>query len=110
MRNEIDRLKEKYLNKYHFVPEFTASFHSGEVVLGEIGDVKSQIVFHGEPLYTTALVEKCCTQLNKQILATADIVNMASLPVIYSAERVDQHDSSRALELFTIREVDLERL
>jgi adenylate cyclase len=110
IKNEVDQLKEKYLSEYNFVPEFTSSFHCGEVVLGEIGDVKSQIVFHGEPLYTTALVEKQCTSINKQVLATSILINLTSLPLIYSAKRVGQLKEDNTLDLYTIVEIALKAL
>jgi adenylate cyclase len=110
IKNEIEQLKEKYLSEYNFVPEFTSSFHCGEVVLGEIGDVKSQIVFHGEPLYTTALVEKQCTSINKQVLATSILINLTSLPPIYSAKRVGRLKKDSTLDLYTIFEIALKAL
>ncbi|MBK7871554.1 MAG: hypothetical protein IPJ74_13215 [Saprospiraceae bacterium] len=40
------------------MPRFSASFHSGRVITGEIGDIKSQIVYHGELLYQLSVIEK----------------------------------------------------
>ena len=110
IKDEIDRLKERYLDKYNLVPDFTASFHIGKVIRGEIGDVKSQIVFHGEPLYTTAQVEKQCGKLKKDILVTADLIKRISLPLIYGSKQVGRLKSDSDLELYTINEVELEAL
>ena len=110
VKNEIDRLKEKYLDKYNLVPGFSASFHVGKVIRGEIGDVKSQIVFHGGPLYTTALVEKQCGKLKKDILVTADLIKRISLPVIYEMKQVGRLELDRQLDLYTIIESELEAM
>ena len=107
IKNEINLLREKYLNQYRLVPEFTASFHCGEVVRGEIGDVKSQIVFHGEPLYIGAQVEKQCSQLGESLLVTSDLMNASPCPSIYSSIKVGQLEAGNNPELFTITEIDL---
>ena len=65
-------LREKYLTKYGFRPTFSAGYHCGKVIVGEIGDLKSQITFLGHVLYTTASVEKHCRKLEKEILVPKD--------------------------------------
>ena len=106
IKDEIGRFDEKYQSKYNLVPKFTTSFHCGKVIRGEIGDVKSQIVFHGEPLYTGAMVEKQCGLLEKEILATSDLINATSLPKLYSVEQVGQLKASHELALYTIAKID----
>ena len=60
------RLKrEKYLNLYDLVPGFTAGFNYGEVIVGEIGEVKSQISFFGDVMYETTEIEKNCKKYKK---------------------------------------------
>ena len=57
-KDEINGQKEKYFDKYGFVPGFRAAFHCGRVIRGEIGDVKSQLVFLGEVMYIVAPIGK----------------------------------------------------
>ena len=110
VKGKIDGLKEKYLRNYNFVPDFTASLHCGKVIRGEIGEIKSQIVFHGQPLYITAEVEKQCRVLQKSILVTADLIQRISLPVIYEMKQVGQLKLDREMDLYTINEVSLESI
>ena len=104
IKNIVERMKEKYLNNYGLVPNFTASFHVGKVIRGEIGDVKSQIVIHGETLYVTALVEKQCGTLKEDILITSDLQREISLPVIYESQKVGSLNFDREIDLYSIRE------
>lgn len=108
IKDEIEQLKEKYLGKYGLIPRFTSSFHSGKVIRGEIGDVKSQIIFSGETLYITSLIEKNCGKLGKNILLSNDVMQRISLPVIYQMKQagklpLDNHE----LDLYSIEEVEL---
>lgn len=108
IKDEIERLKEKYLEKYGFVPRFTSSFHGGKVIRGEIGDVKSQIVFSGEILYVTSLIEKKCGELGQPILLSADVMQRIPLPVIYQMKLAGQLPlDGRTLDLYTIEELEL---
>ena len=76
-------LREKHLTKYGFRPTFSAGYHCGKVIVGEIGDLKSQITFLGHVLYTTASVEKHCRKLEKEILVSETLMKLISLPEIY---------------------------
>jgi len=108
IKDEMEKLKEKYLEKYGFVPRFTSSFHCGPVIRGEIGEVKSQIVFSGEILYVTSLIEKKCRELGQPILLSADLMQRIPLPVIYQMKSCGKLPlDDRALDLYTIEELEL---
>jgi adenylate cyclase len=79
------------------------------VVRGEIGDVKSQIVFSGEILYITSIIEKKCGELGQDILLSADIMQRISLPVIYQMKQAGKLQlDGQILDLYTIEELELE--
>ena len=106
IKNEIDSLKEKYLASYGHIPGFRAAFHCGEVVSGEIGEVKSQIVLHGDTMYTTAQIEKQCGQTGNDILVSSVLMDKLSLPVIYKSAHVGSLPGQE-IELYTIMEEEL---
>ncbi len=110
---EIENQQEKYLSKYGKLPEFRASIHVGDVICGEVGSAKSQIVFHGEALYETALIEKECSKLDVNILISEDLVELVSLPVIYELHEVSNIQvttKSAPKKLFIVREAILASL
>src|SRR4029450_14007858 len=45
---------ERYRQRYGVVPEFRASLHYGEIVAGEIGDVRRDIAYRGDTLNVAA--------------------------------------------------------
>ena len=107
---EVRRQSEKYLEKYGLIPTFSAGFHSGRVIRGEIGDVKSQIVFLGDVMYTAARAEKQCSALGVPILITSALMEQLTLPEIYEKEQVgilEAMDRQKAQELYTLQEIDI---
>ena len=103
-RNELKRQREKYLNRYRIIPSFKAVFHCGSVVVGEIGDVKSQFVFHGDVLYVTELIEKQCNKLKKPLLVSSILIEKVSMPKLYRIYHcgVLEYDANQHIELFSI--------
>ncbi len=62
-----------YQDSFGHLPDFRACCHMGELVVGQIGDVKSQIVFHGEALYVCEMIEKKCKELDKDFLVSENV-------------------------------------
>ncbi|MDN5210430.1 adenylate/guanylate cyclase domain-containing protein [Fulvivirgaceae bacterium BMA12] len=88
VRSTINDLKDKYQQKYGFLPAFRAAIHCGQVIRGEIGDIKSQIVFHGEPLYVTGQIEKLCGKLGQDLLVSDPLKNKIQLPTLYTFRKI----------------------
>lgn len=113
VKNETENQREKYLQKYHQVPKFTASIHIGKVIRGEVGNVKSQIVFHGEALYETSFIEKECKKLGLDILISEPLMKRIRLPVIYKKLPVGGIPivgKDQRIKLFTVEEALLQPL
>lgn len=98
---------EKYLNKYGVVPKIKASLHTGSVVRAEIGEVKTQIVFHGDTMNTTARILSKCNQLKTELLASEQLIRMIGLPRIYekvSVGDIDLRGKQEPLKLYEIKD------
>jgi adenylate cyclase len=77
---EVIRGKAKaYRDRYGFVPGFKAAVHGGQVVTTEVGEIKSEIVFHGDVLNTTARLESLCGQLGHDLLISDELCERLSL-------------------------------
>jgi adenylate cyclase len=70
MQAVIDGRRAYYLKQYGVVPEFKAGAHIGRVVATEVGSIKSEIVFHGDVINTTARVQSSCAQFGANLLIT----------------------------------------
>lgn len=74
IKSEIERLSEKYKENFGIVPEFKAGIHCGNVVTGEIGDSKKEIVFHGDVLNTAARILAQCNVIGRKLLVSEDVL------------------------------------
>lgn len=74
-RKRIQKLSHKYREKYGFVPEFRASLHCGNVVVGEVGDTKKEIVFHGDVINTGSRILDQCKPLQYDFLVSKDVLD-----------------------------------
>ena len=90
IQETINGNKEKYLENYGFIPHIQAGLHTGSVVRAEIGEVKTQIVFHGDTMNTTSRILGKCGELKTGLLASDQIVRMIGLPRIYSKRSVGE--------------------
>ena len=105
IKETISAKKEKYLDKYGFVPQVVASLHTGSVVRAEIGEVKTQIVFHGDTMNTTARILEKCKELNMGLMASNQLIHMIGMPRIYSkksAGEISLKGKQEAIHLFEI--------
>jgi len=64
-----------YVEKYGFVPEFKAGAHIGPVVATEVGEVKSEVVFHGDTLNTAARIQGLCGEEGHGFLVSGELAN-----------------------------------
>lgn len=110
IKNKIKRVRERYIRSYNFVPRFSTSFHYGKVVVGEIGEVKSQIVYHGEALYQTTAIEKKFAELElkEAILISETLIKILPVPALYKIVKVTEIDNFEKgmLDVYTLEEME----
>ncbi len=107
IQNKLYSLKDVYLKKYGVYPEFKAGLHCGMVITGEMGDIKKDIVYHGDTVNTAARIQAECNKYNKKVLASKDLVDKLDLLGKYTAESMGNirlRGKEKELELFSIEE------
>jgi class 3 adenylate cyclase len=77
---------EKYRQRFGVVPEFRASLHYGEIVAGEIGDVRREIAYVGDTLNVAARLLEAAKSLGRDVLVSADLLARSTLPAGVVAE------------------------
>ena len=80
MRETIQKLSERYREKYGLVPEFKAGLHCGPVTIGEIGVIKKDIVFSGDVMNTTSRIQSVCNKFRVNILLSKYLLDRLNLP------------------------------
>ncbi len=70
------------------MPVFRASIHYGEIVAGEIGDVRREIAYVGDTLNSAARLLDAAKELSHDVLASEDLLDQAALPDGIKAEKL----------------------
>jgi len=103
----VARTSDRYEKKYGFIPEFRAGFHYGPVVTGYIGDVKRDVVFHGDTVLTASRIRTECSTVNKNLLLSGDLLNNINISKSLTPERIGRirlKGNEKEIELYTIAE------
>ena len=74
LKDVIQHHAQDYLKEFGVVPEFKAGAHLGSVVATQVGQIKSEIVFHGDVLNTTARTQGLCNELGSEFLVSSSLV------------------------------------
>jgi adenylate cyclase len=112
IRRTIERRSADYRMKYGVVPEFKAGCHFGPVTTGEIGDLKKEIVFHGDTVNTASRIRSECSLVGRDLLVSSDLLRKFSTGGEFVAERMGSirlRGKETDVELFSIRPNGRER-
>ena len=78
--------RSRYSERFGMAPEFRAALHFGEIVAGEIGDVRREIAYVGDTLNVTARLLDAAKSLSRDVLVSADLLARSALPAGVVAE------------------------
>jgi adenylate cyclase len=104
---KIEKVKDKYIARFGTYPRFKVAVHCGQVIAAQIGDIKSEIVFHGDVVNTTSRIERLCSDLGERLLISKTLLEQ--LPALFaehfiSVGNVKPRGKQRLVELFGFRE------
>ncbi len=72
----LQKKKAYYTGKYGVLPEFKAGVNCGKVMVAEVGEIKSEIAYHGDVLNTAARIQGLCNQHGKKLLVSENLKNL----------------------------------
>jgi adenylate cyclase len=101
--------REWYLKKYGYEPIFKAGYHVGKVIMGEIGDYKRDIVFHGDTVNTASRIQVECNRFNRRLLLSDILLKQLDLKDEYVAEYITKirlRGKENDLDLYSLDPVD----
>ena len=67
-RERLQNKKPYFLKTYDAVPFFRASVHEGSVIMSTVGEIKTEIVYHGDVLNTAARIQSICKNYHSDLL------------------------------------------
>ncbi len=85
VKKRIESLQENYIKNFGLIPGFRAGIHFGEVVIGEVGDSRKEIVFHGDVMNTASRIQGQAKLMNKQLLISEDALQLLELDTTFKS-------------------------
>jgi class 3 adenylate cyclase len=80
VRDHIAANTELYRRRFGVVPDFRAALHCGEIVTGEIGDLRREIAYIGDTLNVAARLLEATKALGHDVLVSAELLKQIKLP------------------------------
>jgi len=69
-----------YREHFGAVPSFRAALHYGEIVAGEIGDLRREVAYVGDTLNVAARLLDAAKTAGRDVLVSADLLQRAKMP------------------------------
>ncbi|XOV94998.1 MAG: hypothetical protein ACFHWX_09865 [Bacteroidota bacterium] len=107
---KLETRKEYYYERYGMIPDTFASIHNGKLVRSEIGKIKTQIVFHGDAMNTTARLLSKCKELGKQLIVSKELMSKIDLPLLYYSEDLGYFNLKGKLDKIGILSIEEKNL
>lgn len=73
-QNSIIKKKDNYLEQYGEFPQFKAGIHLGEVIVTEVGGLKSEIAYHGDTMNTASRLCSSAKNCSSDLLISAELL------------------------------------
>jgi adenylate cyclase len=106
IEDALGQRRDVYVARYRAAPKFRAALHAGSLVVGEMGDVKREIVLLGDTMNTAARIENVCrTSGHDYIASRPALPEDNALPPGVRAESlgpVELRGKEQVVELFAL--------
>ncbi len=76
---------EYFMKRYEVVPEFKAGAHYGKVMATQVGELKSEIAYHGDVLNAAARIQGMCNEFGESLLISERLLKQIELPEMYNS-------------------------
>jgi len=70
----IESKKAYYQREYGMLPVFKAGVHSGKVMVAQVGELKSEIAYHGDAINTASRIQGLCNTYQSRLLISGDLL------------------------------------
>ncbi len=106
-KEALNNRSRYYMITYGLVPEFRAGLNMGEIVVAEVGNIKTEIAYHGDVINTTARIQSECSRLNIEILISENLQESFKNDSTIMIELIEQVQLKGKKELTNLYSVTL---
>lgn len=104
--NRMAERRDYYIKTYGYEPIFKAGYHVGKVIVGEIGDYKRDIVFHGDTVNTASRIQSECNHYNRRLLLSNILLDKLDLGNEYTSEYITKIKLRGKETMITLHSLD----
>jgi adenylate cyclase len=72
--DELYKKRDYYQKEYGIIPVFKAGVHSGKVMVAEVGELKSEIAYHGDAINTASRIQGLCNSYESKLLVSGNLI------------------------------------
>ena len=76
IKSKLIELSSFYEKKYGITPSFKAGIHHGVVMAGEVGVIKTDIIYSGDVLNTAARIQAKCNEYKTDFLLSQNTLDL----------------------------------
>jgi len=88
-QKSIYQKNDKYINLYGVSPAFKAGIHLGEVIVTEVGGLKSEIAYHGDTMNTASRLCTAAKNYNNGLLISSELLSyLQNIDDVYKVESI----------------------
>lgn len=105
IKNTMNKKQHQYQSRYGLIPTFKAGFNHGEIMAGEMGVVKRDLVFSGDVLNTGARIQEQCNNYGVDNLISKRLLKFLDIPDGVESRKVDAcllRGKKEKLDLYTV--------
>jgi adenylate cyclase len=105
VEDALARRRAHYLAEFGIEPRLRSALHAGPLIVGEMGDVKREIVMLGDTMNTAARIESVCRTAQADCVASAPALELALLPAGVRAQSLGAaplRGKESGIELFAL--------
>jgi adenylate cyclase len=73
-QKRLEGKKDYFLKHYGVCPTFKAGAHCGKVTVAEVGEIKTEIAYHGDVLNTASRIQNLCNHFEKPLLISETLL------------------------------------
>lgn len=104
-RKIINKNSDIFRSRYDIIPEYKAGIHAGNVMLGQVGIAKKELVISGNTINTAARIRSACTELKQKSLVSKTIIELLDMKVWQTESQgiVELKGKNESIELFSLK-------
>jgi adenylate cyclase len=104
-RKILNLNNELFRREYDIVPEYKVGVHTGDIMVGQVGIAKKDLVMSGDTINTAARIRSACTELNQKFLVSKEMIELLDMKdwQTESMGMVDLKGKNEDTELFVLK-------